>query len=74
MGRATAARTVRARRRRDRRQGAGTLGCARLKAQIRRALDGEITRAGLRCEAATGGITVEIDNDTDDEPDEIYAA
>ncbi|HEY3848237.1 MAG TPA: Uma2 family endonuclease [Acetobacteraceae bacterium] len=44
---------------------------ARLKARIWRALDREIRIAGLRCEAAPDGMTVEIDEDTDYEPDAL---
>jgi Uma2 family endonuclease len=44
---------------------------ARLKARIWRALDREIRAAGLRCEAAPDGMTVEIDDDTDYEPDAL---
>lgn len=44
---------------------------ARLKARIWRALDREITLAGLPCEAAPDGMTVEIDEDTDYEPDTL---
>jgi Uma2 family endonuclease len=44
---------------------------ARLKARIWRALDHEITQAGLACEAAPDGMTVEIDDDTDYEPDAL---
>jgi Uma2 family endonuclease len=44
---------------------------ARLKARIWRALDREIRIAGLRCEAAPDGMTVEIDDDTDYEPDAL---
>jgi len=44
---------------------------ARLKARIWRALDREITQAGLPCEAAPDGMTVEIDGDTDYEPDAL---
>lgn len=44
---------------------------ARLKARIWRALDREITQAGLPCEAAPDGMTVEIDDDTDYEPDAL---
>jgi hypothetical protein len=44
---------------------------ARLKAHIWRALDREIRTAGLRCEAAPDGMTVEIDKDTDYEPDAL---
>ena len=44
---------------------------ARLKARIWRALDHEITQAGLPCEAAPDGMTVEIDDDTDYEPDAL---
>jgi Uma2 family endonuclease len=38
---------------------------ARLKARIWRALDRQITEAGLPCEAAPNGMTVEIDEGTD---------
>jgi Uma2 family endonuclease len=41
---------------------------ARLKARIWRTLDREITQAGLSCEAAPDGMTVEIDDHTDYEP------
>jgi Uma2 family endonuclease len=44
---------------------------ARLKARIWRALDREVTQAGLQCEAAPDGMTVEIDDDTDYEPDAL---
>ena len=44
---------------------------ARLKARIWRALDPEITQAGLPCQAAPDGMTVEIDDDTDYEPDAL---
>ena len=44
---------------------------ARLKARIWRALDREITQAGLQCEAAPDGMTVEIDDGTDYEPDAL---
>jgi Uma2 family endonuclease len=44
---------------------------ARLKARIWRALDREITQAGLPCEAAPDGMTGEIDDDTDYEPDAL---
>jgi Uma2 family endonuclease len=44
---------------------------ARLKARIWRALDREITGAGLPCEAMPDGMTVEIDQDTDYEPDAL---
>jgi Uma2 family endonuclease len=44
---------------------------ARLKARIWRALDREITQAGLLCEAAPDGMSVEIDDDTDYEPDAL---
>jgi Uma2 family endonuclease len=42
---------------------------ARIKAHIWRALDRAITQAGVQCEAAPDGMTVEIDDDTDYEPD-----
>jgi Uma2 family endonuclease len=44
---------------------------ARLKARVWQALDREIRRAGLSCEAAPDGMTVEIDDDTDYEPDAL---
>jgi Uma2 family endonuclease len=44
---------------------------ARLKARIWRALDREITAAGLPCQAAPDGMTVEIDDETDYEPDAL---
>jgi Uma2 family endonuclease len=44
---------------------------ARLKARIWRALAREIELAGLRCEAAPDGMTVEIDEETDYEPDAL---
>ena len=44
---------------------------ARLKARVWRALDREITVRGLSCEAMPDGMTVEIDQDTDYEPDAL---
>jgi Uma2 family endonuclease len=44
---------------------------ARLKARIWRAFDREITLAGLPCQAAPDGMTVEVDADTDYEPDAL---
>lgn len=44
---------------------------ARLKARIWRALDREIRASGLPCQAAPDGMTVEIDEDTDYEPDAL---
>jgi Uma2 family endonuclease len=44
---------------------------ARLKARVWRALDREITALGLLCEAMPDGMTVEIDQDTDYEPDAL---
>ena len=44
---------------------------ARLKARVWRALDREISAAGLPCEAMPDGMTVEIDHDTDYEPDAL---
>ena len=44
---------------------------ARLKARIWRALDREIRNSGLACEALPDGITVEIGEDTDYEPDAV---
>ena len=44
---------------------------ARLKARVWRALDRELRAAGLPCEALPDGITVEIGDDTDYEPDAV---
>jgi Uma2 family endonuclease len=44
---------------------------ARLKSRIWRAFDREITLAGLPCQAAPDGMTVEVDADTDYEPDAL---
>ena len=44
---------------------------ARLKARVWRAFDRELTAAGLPCEATPDGMTVEIDDDTDYEPDAL---
>ena len=44
---------------------------ARLKAQIWQAFKRELRAAGLACEAAPDGLTVEIDDDTDYEPDAL---
>lgn len=44
---------------------------ARLKAQIWEALKRGIKQAGVQCEAAPDGMTVEIDDDTDYEPDAL---
>jgi Uma2 family endonuclease len=44
---------------------------ARLKARIWRALDREISLASLSCQAAPDGMTVEIDDETDYEPDAL---
>jgi len=44
---------------------------ARLKARIWRALDREIRDSGLPWQAAPDGMTVEIDDDTDYEPDAL---
>ena len=44
---------------------------ARLKARIWRALDQAIRDNGLECEAFPDGMTVEIDEDTDYEPDAV---
>ena len=71
MGRSAAAWPLRARRRRSRRHRARTMGACQLKARVWRALDREITEAGLPYEAAPDGMTVEIDDDTDYEPDAL---
>jgi Uma2 family endonuclease len=44
---------------------------ARLKGQVWEALKRGIKQAGLRCEAVPRGMTVEIDDDTDYEPDAL---
>jgi Uma2 family endonuclease len=44
---------------------------ARVKARIWRAFDRELRAAGLPCEAAPDGMTVEIGDDTDYEPDAL---
>jgi Uma2 family endonuclease len=44
---------------------------ARLKARIWRALDRELITAGLPCQAAPDGMTVEVDDSTDYEPDAL---
>ncbi|HEX5326123.1 MAG TPA: Uma2 family endonuclease [Acetobacteraceae bacterium] len=44
---------------------------ARLKARIWRAFDRELRAGGLCCEALPDGMTVEIDDDTDYEPDAL---
>ena len=44
---------------------------ARLKARIWRALDRAIREAGMNCEAFPDGMTVQVDEDTDYEPDAV---
>ena len=44
---------------------------ARLKARIWRALDRAIQAAGLNCEAFPDGMTVQVNEDTDYEPDAL---
>jgi Uma2 family endonuclease len=44
---------------------------AQIKARVWRAFDRELRRAGLPCEAAPDGMTVEIGEDTDYEPDAL---
>ena len=44
---------------------------ARLKARVWLALDWEITDRGLPCQAAPDGMTVEVGDDTDYEPDAL---
>jgi Uma2 family endonuclease len=44
---------------------------ARLRARIWQALDNEITQSGRSCEAIPRGMTVEIEDDTDYEPDAL---
>jgi Uma2 family endonuclease len=43
----------------------------RLKARIWRALDADIRRKGFDCEALSDGVTIEIGDDTDYEPDAV---
>ena len=43
----------------------------RIKARLWAALDRAVTEAGIDCEALTGGMTVEIDDNTDYEPDAV---
>jgi Uma2 family endonuclease len=43
----------------------------RLKARIWRALDRAIQDAGVECEALADGMTIEVDEDTDYEPDAV---
>ncbi len=44
---------------------------ARVKAHKWRALNREITRAGLPCQAAPDGMTVEVGDGNDNEPDAL---
>lgn len=44
---------------------------ARLKTRVWQALDRAIREAGLDCEALGDGVTIEIDDDTDYEPDAV---
>lgn len=44
---------------------------ARVKARVWSALDREITRTGVQCEAFPDGMTVEIGDDTDYKPDAL---
>jgi Uma2 family endonuclease len=44
---------------------------ARLKARVWQALDRAIREAGVDCEALPDGITVEVDDETDYEPDAV---
>ena len=46
-------------------------GHVRLKSRVWRALDRSITTAGLDCEALGDGVTIEVDDDTDYEPDAV---
>ncbi len=43
----------------------------RIKSRIWAALDRAITAAGLDCEALADGVTIEVDEDTDYEPDAV---
>lgn len=53
------------------RMGAERVGHVRAKARAWRALDRAVRAAGLPCEALADGVTVEIDGDTDYEPDAL---
>jgi Uma2 family endonuclease len=44
---------------------------ARIKARLWSALDSAIRHAGVDCEALPDGVTVEVDDDTDYEPDAV---
>jgi Uma2 family endonuclease len=43
----------------------------RIKSRVRAALDRAVTAAGLDCEALANGVTIEVDDDTDYEPDAV---
>ena len=47
------------------------IGHARVKSRIWAALDRAVRAANIQCEALPGGITIEVDDDTDYEPDAI---
>jgi Uma2 family endonuclease len=44
---------------------------ARIKARLWAALDAAVRQAGVACEALPDGVTVEVDDDTDYEPDAV---
>jgi Uma2 family endonuclease len=44
---------------------------ARIKARLWAALDAAVRQAGVECEALPGGVTVEVGDDTDYEPDAV---
>jgi Uma2 family endonuclease len=44
---------------------------ARIKARLWAALDAAVRQAGVECEALPDGVTVEVDDDTDYEPDAV---
>lgn len=50
---------------------AGQIQHVRIKSRIWAALDRAITAAGLDCEALGDGVTIEVDEDTDYEPDAV---
>lgn len=50
----------------------GQVAHARIKSRVWAALDRAIRAAGLECEALPDGITVEIDADSDFEPDAVF--
>ncbi len=47
------------------------IGHVRVKQRVWSALDQAVRAAGLPCEALTDGVTIEVDDDTDYEPDAV---